>query len=111
MGEIGVWWSSGSWIATGRPSSSTNAGPKFAEDALGKAILDDGKSTIQALSALVAKFEEGSLPADTCRPNLLEVFRTKKLAVQLVSSASRIRRGARSARGRWPWVAFVLFEE
>ena len=43
MGEIGVWWSSGSWIATGRPSSSTNAGPKFAEDALGKAILDDGK--------------------------------------------------------------------
>ena len=69
-------------------SSSTNAEPKFAEDALGKAILDDGKSTIQALSALMAKFEEGSLLADTCRPNLLQVFRTKKLAVQLVFYAT-----------------------
>ena len=67
---------------------STDAGPVFIEDAMGKALLDDGKSTILALNALVSKFEAGDLPADTCCPNLLEVLRTKKLVVQLVLYAT-----------------------
>ena len=62
----------------------TGARPAFAEDALGKALLDDGKSTIQALCALAAKFKAGDLPESACCPNLLEVFRTSTIAVQLV---------------------------
>ena len=61
-----------------------NARPAFAEDVLGKALLDDGKSTIRALSALAAKFQAGDLPESSCCPNLLEVFRTSSIAVQLV---------------------------
>ena len=67
---------------------STDAGPVFIEDAMGKALLDDGKSTILALNALVSKFEAGDLPADKCCPNLLEVLRSKKLVVQLVLYAT-----------------------
>ena len=61
-----------------------NARPPFAEDAFGKALLDDGKSTIQALCALAEKFKAGGLPESACSPHLLEVLRTSTIAVQLV---------------------------
>ena len=66
----------------GRPD--TNVGPALLEDAVGKAILDDGKSTIQALQRLLASHLEGDLDEKACNPTLLQVLRTKKIAVQLV---------------------------
>ena len=69
-----------------RKGSSTDAGvkPCLEEDAVGKALLDDGKSTIQALNTLLAKFNEGKLQESACCSSLREVLRTSTIAVQLV---------------------------
>ena len=67
-----------------RQSPNTDVGPVFVEDAVGKALLDDGKSTIQALGALAKKLQEGKLLESACCPRLLEVLRAKMLVVQLV---------------------------
>ena len=61
-----------------------NGAPEFATDEQGKALLDDGKSTIRALRALAVKFQAGDLPESSCSPDLLEVLRTSTIAVQLV---------------------------
>ena len=61
-----------------------DAACKFQEDAEGKALLDDGKSTIGALLALLGKWKANELPEESCSPDLLEVLRTSTIAVQLV---------------------------